>query len=61
MNSLQDQSGKLEENSGKPDSTTSTPANVSELASDLKEAEHKHRSPDVSIAFCLKFLLILRK
>jgi len=41
-----DQSGKLEENSGKPDSTTSTPANVSELASDLKEAEHKHRSPD---------------
>ena len=41
-----EESGKFEE--GKPDSTTSTPANVSELASDLKEAEHK-RSSDVSI------------
>ena len=42
-----DDDGKYEE--GKPDSTTSTPANVSELASDLKEAEHKstNRSPDV--------------
>ena len=42
-----DDHGKYEE--GKPDSTTSTPANVSELASDLKEAEHKstNRSPDV--------------
>merc|ERR1739844_189332 len=41
-----EESGKFEE--GKPDSTTSTPANVSELASDLKEAEHKstNRSPD---------------
>ena len=34
-----DDDAKFEE--GKPDSTTSTPANVSELASDLKEAEHK--------------------
>ena len=41
-----DESGKLEDQ-GKPDSTTSTPANVSELASDLKEAEHKQRSSDV--------------
>jgi len=40
-----DESVKLEDQ-GKPDSTTSTPANVSELASDLKEAEHKQRSSD---------------
>ncbi len=38
----------FDDNEGKPDSTTSTPANVQELASDLKEAEHKsHRSPEV--------------
>lgn len=38
-----------ENEEGKPDSTTSTPANVNELASDLKDSEHKsnHRSPDV--------------
>ena len=35
----EDEESKFEE--GKPDSTTSTPANVSELASDLKDAEHK--------------------
>ena len=35
----EDDDCKYEE--GKPDSTTSTPANVSELTSDLKDAEHK--------------------
>ena len=37
------------EEDGKPDSTTSTPANIGELSSDLKEAEHRstRRTSDV--------------
>ena len=38
-----------EEEEGKPDSTTSTPANIGELTSDLREAEHRssRRTSDV--------------
>ena len=45
-----DDEAKVEE--GKPDSTTSTPANVSELTPDLKEAEHRssRRSPEVGLS-----------
>ena len=48
------------EEDGKPDSTTSTPANIGELSSDLKEAEHRstRRTSDVRkphfYTFCLK-------
>lgn len=40
-----------DEEDGKPDSTTSTPANIGELSSDLKEAEHRstRRTSDVSL------------
>ena len=39
-----------EDEEGKPDSTTSTPANIGELTSDLREAEHRsgRRTSDVS-------------
>ena len=51
------------EEDGKPDSTTSTPANIGELSSDLKEAEHRstRRTSDVRkphfYTFCLNVFI----
>ena len=46
------------EEDGKPDSTTSTPANIGELSSDLKEAEHRstRRTSDVRSLIFIHFV-----
>lgn len=56
-----DSKAKYEE--GKPDSTTSTPANVSELSADLRDAEHRSskRLSDVSLNSLRLFQPLLKQ